>query len=68
MTAAYWAQWERSDLDEWQGITRLAEEDDIDPSDYAESLEELSESELEQMKLEADYPCCGGRGCNTCLT
>jgi len=66
MTSAYWEQWDKSDLDSWQGKD-LVDEDDAD-LEHDEDDANLTEEEQEEAQAWKDDPCCGGRGCNSCYS
>lgn len=63
MTASYWTQWEKADLDDWQG--KISNQ--CDDSEVMEDIEDLSEEEQARAQRWSDYPCCGGIGCAVCL-
>jgi hypothetical protein len=53
MTYAYWQQWDKSDLDSWQGKDYPCEEEEVDV-DYDEPEEEC-------------LCCCSRNPCGNCM-
>lgn len=52
----YWAQFDKSELDEMHGIT----------CDSCDNTCDYEAEEIDKDDPYIEYPCCGGRGCNTC--
>jgi hypothetical protein len=57
MTSAYWQQWDKSDLDSWQGK-------DIDPPD---DDEDFDDDDNDREAAEEEYGCTCGYYCMDCL-